>query len=100
MNGVPMMGFLAMVELTFPLGKRRDHGPYPDRQPDVVDQERSARDDSRTQHERAEHETRVHEHRHQQAPGAVVDPHHENPEGRQLTNKEQEAIRSHEEAER
>ena len=40
----------------------------------------------------------MHDHGDEQTSGPVVDPHHEHPVGRQLPDKETEAIQSHEKA--
>jgi len=53
-----------------------------------------------TQYERCGVETRVHQHRQQEAACTVVNPRHQDPEGRQLSEEQDKRIQCHEDAQR
>ncbi len=71
-------------------GDRYNDDPQRGGQYEVIGHEGNPPRRRREDKERAGCETRVHEHRHEQAPGTVVDPHHEHPVGWQYGYIEEE----------
>ena len=73
-------------------GERGNDEPQRGGQYEVIGHERHPCTSRRWRNQRAGRETRVHEHRDEQAPSTVVDPHHQHPVRRQYTDREQERV--------